>query len=388
MTDDAVTLGALAARLDAVEAENRSLRTEVAALRGSRPGEGPGEGRDAGAPGAAPPPTVGRRQALRTGLAVAGAAAAAAVVLDGAPAAATNGEAILIGNATQTGTNPTRLQVTGGGKTYGFAVVDNTPAGSVGIFQPAVLGLAKGASFFAGVQGVGEEDAVGVFGESEDNTGVYGKSATSHGLFAESVSSTGARIKSQNGGALFLEGTTFHLALNGAGNAPTTDAVTHGLGEIVRDSAGHLWLCTASGLPGTWRKLGGPTTAGQLHVLPAPVRVYDSRPGTMPAQAPKTPLPAGNVARTIDLKVNTSTVPAGATGALLTVLLTNASVGAGNFTVWANDKPKPQANTLVWGGDAGRFTTLAVSSVDAQARVKVDASLQTNLVLDVVGYYR
>ncbi|HEV7721845.1 MAG TPA: hypothetical protein VGO60_11195 [Iamia sp.] len=384
MTDDAISLGALAARLDAVEAENRALRTELAAVRGER-SETPGR---AAAPGAAAPTTVGRRQALRTGLAAAGAAAVAAVVVDGAPAAATNGEAIAIGNATQTGTSPTRLQVTGGGKTYGFGVVDNTPDPGIGLFQPAIYGHAQAQSFFAGIQGVGEDAAVGVYGQSEGNAGVYGKSTSNTGLFAESVTGAGARIKSADGGALTLEGSTYHLALNGAGAAPTTDAVSHGLGEIVRDNAGHLWLCTGSGTPGTWRKLGGPGTAGQLHLLPAPIRVYDSRPGTTPAQTPKTPLPSGNVARTVDLKVNGSTVPAGATGALLTVLLVNAGVGAGNVTVWANDKPKPQANTLVWGGDAGRFTTLAVSSVDAQARVKVDASLQTNLVLDVVGYYR
>jgi hypothetical protein len=94
------------------------------------------------------------------------------------------------------------------------------------------------------------------------------------------------------------------------------------------------------------------------------------------------------VARTLDLKAAGSDVPAGATAALVTVLLVNAATGAGNFTIWANDRPKPVANTLVWGGDAGRFSTLAVTSVDSLARVKVDASLQTNLVLDVVGYFR
>ena len=33
---------------------------------------------------------------------------------------------------------------------------------------------------------------------------------------------------------------------------------------------------------GRWRKIAGPGTAGQLHVLPTPVRVYDSRPGEAP----------------------------------------------------------------------------------------------------------
>lgn len=58
------------------------------------------------------------------------------------------------------------------------------------------------------------------------------------------------------------------------------------------------------------------------------------------------------------------------------------------MTVWANDKPKPQSNTVVWGGSTGRFTGTAVTALDAQARIKGDASHTTNIVLDVVGYDR
>ena len=65
----------LAARVAAVEAENRELRTSAA----------PAPVVPAPEPDRAPAPTaVGRRQALRKGLAVAGAAAAGAVLLDGA----------------------------------------------------------------------------------------------------------------------------------------------------------------------------------------------------------------------------------------------------------------------------------------------------------------
>jgi hypothetical protein len=40
------------------------------------------------------------------------------------------------------------------------------------------------------------------------------------------------------------------------------------------------------------------------------------------------------------------------------------------------------------GRQCRRFTTVATSAVDDQARVEVDASLQTNVVIDVVGSYR
>jgi hypothetical protein len=81
-------------------------------------------------------------------------------------------------------------------------------------------------------------------------------------------------------------------------------------------------------------------------------------------------------------------VPSGATGVLLTVLLVNASATNGNLTVWANGTPRPSANTMVWGGAAGRFTTSATSAVDGSVRIQVNASARTDLVLDVVGYYR
>jgi hypothetical protein len=73
---------------------------------------------------------------------------------------------------------------------------------------------------------------------------------------------------------------------------------------------------------------------------------------------------------------------------LVNLLLVNAGTGNGNFTVWANGVARPQANTMVWGGSAGRFSTFAVTAVDAAAKVRVFSSIATDLVLDVVGYLR
>lgn len=55
--------------------------------------------------------------------------------------------------------------------------------------------------------------------------------------------------------------------------------------------------------------------------------------------------------------------------------------------MWAQGVAKPQANTLVWGGAAGRFSATAVSALDSQARIQVAASHPTDIVVDVVGYY-
>jgi hypothetical protein len=117
------------------------------------------------------------------------------------------------------------------------------------------------------------------------------------------------------------------------------------------------------------------------------VRVYDSRFGTQPSNGPKSVLQP-NATRTLDLKVNSSGVPGGATAALVNVLLVNAKAGNGNFTIWANGKGQPSSNTLVWGGNAGRFSTSATTALDGNAMCQVAASATTDLVLDVVGYYR
>ena len=63
-----------------------------------------------------------------------------------------------------------------------------------------------------------------------------------------------------------------------AGGAPRTVPSTrtdaHQAGEI-DFAAGSLWLCTASGTPGTWVSLGGASTGGFHPITPS--RVYDSR---------------------------------------------------------------------------------------------------------------
>jgi len=468
--NDASNLTGLAERLDRLEAENRDLRARVAkvetspASRGSVPAQ-TAEVAKVGRPADADP--VGRRHMLRTGLAAAGAAAAGAVLLEGAPAAAVNGNALVLGIDDNNATAATGLVGQGSTADYGFGVTDNgyggplflKPAlfahalgrnsvgalngnfdvgieveayGKTGIYSSgSIIGvgtttgvegrnfglIGRGVRGFGptGVEGFNDTDSgvgAGVSGESDDGIGVRGQggaygvtaqntstdpnlaaifASSPNGIGVETFGGTGIGISTQcNGGGIRVTAPKFHVQLlNGSTRAaPTLDAFAHTRGDLVEDSAGDLWLCVTSGTPGSWRKLGGPATAGAFHVLNAPVRVYDSRPNNPPtAIGPKTPLGFG-VNRTIDLKANASTVPADATAVMLNILLVNAAVANGNFTVWANGAAKPAANTLVWGGSAARFSTLAVTKVDTAARCQVNASHTTDIVMDVVGYYR
>lgn len=352
--------------------ENQQLRARLDALdppaaTASSPGAAPAPGdADADTDGGATP--IGRRRLLRDGL-VAGAAAtatAAAGLAGASPVAADTGDALILGADNSAGT-ATSLNAPGG-----FYVNWGTAAQTH--YGGAAVGGIHGPS--------GGLGGIGVSAHTDDD-GFAGLAATGPVAGRFESKKTHLLLETPNGGNRF---------------APVFDPVAHQRGEVVAStSGGELWWCVASGSPGEWRKLSGASTAGAFHLLPAPVRVYDSRPGTTPAQGPKTRLAAGNVARALDMSHNSSGVPKGtspyggriaASGVLLNVLLVEAAAGDGNFTVWANDQPKPQSNTLVWGGSAGRFSTLAVSAVDVSARVKVAASLSTHVVLDVVGYYR
>jgi hypothetical protein len=73
---------------------------------------------------------------------------------------------------------------------------------------------------------------------------------------------------------------------------------------------------------------------------------------------------------------------------MVTLVVTNAATTGGNITVWANGATKPVGTTLAWGGNAGRFSTLAVTALDSKARIQVVSNAPTDLAIDVVGYYR
>jgi hypothetical protein len=194
---------------------------------------------------------------------------------------------------------------------------------------------------------------------------------------------------SSSGGGMRVAAPLFHLRLANVGRgAPTSDTFPHQKGDVVETSGGELWVCTAGGTPGVWRKVAGPTTAGAFHVLAPAVRVYDSRPGLAPTSVgPKTPLVA-NSPRTFDLTANASHVPVGATAAMVTLVVTNAATTGGNLTAWAAGGTKPVGTTLAWGAKTDRCSTLAVTALDAKARLQVVANAPADLAIDVIGYYR
>lgn len=273
------------------------------------------------------------------------------------------------------------------------------PAGKFVVTNPANSGNAVGVLHTGSGAGVSSVNSgtgsAAFFGGNASKEAVFiAQTGTGNALLIGSTNTTTTNPTVQvqtsaKGPAIRAQAPVTNLSLVGrsTSTAPTADTSAHAAGDLVEDSAGQLWVCVGGGTPGQWRKLAGPATAGALHILPTPVRVYDSRTGTTPSIGPKTPLAAGST-RTVDLTANSSGVPAGATAAMVTLLIANAAAGNANFTIWKNGATRPQSNTMVWGGSVGRFSTSALTALDAAGKVQVSCSVQTDVIIDVVSYYR
>jgi hypothetical protein len=187
---------------------------------------------------------------------------------------------------------------------------------------------------------------------------------------------------SGNGYGLLADGLRGNAWFFASGGAPTGFAGD--AGALWVDGDGNWWAATASSADdGQWRKLAGPGTSGSLHLLPAPIRVYDSRPGLPPTIEPKAPL-APNGARTIDTTGNSSGVPPAARGALITLTVTGTG-GAGFASVWPSGAwPGTSSVNFTEGGATVATTTVAGLS---SATFQILASTTTDVLIDVIGYY-
>jgi hypothetical protein len=306
----------------------------------------------------APEPESSRREMFKK-LALASAGVAAGGVLaQASPAAATDGQSLLIGDTilpVQTAQTPTSLSA------VGFA-------GQEVLLVNDVSGFVASQSSYPGALAGWSGTRVGVYGYTA--TGSYGVVASGAGANSTGLRAYGARA---------------NLELQAFGLPAPQRAVAHLLGELVEDSSGDLWLCVVAGNPGTWRKLGGPATSGQLHLLTAPVRVYDTRPGTVPlAVLPKTPL-VSNTPRTVDATGNASGVPTAATGVLINITVTQG-VAAGFLTAWPSGA-WPGTSSINWS-PAQTIATTTVTRCGPNATFLVLANTATDFLIDVIGYYQ
>jgi len=132
----------------------------------------------------------------------------------------------------------------------------------------------------------------------------------------------------------------------------------------------------------------GPPPAGEAHLLPVPLRVYDSRNNSGAKIAPLE-------TRTINLSSGVDgaglsfiAVPPGATAAIVTLTVTE-TVGPGGFLrlYSAALSSQPATSAVNWAGNNQNLATTTQVAVDTTGSVKVTGGANsTHFVVDVIGY--
>ncbi len=119
----------------------------------------------------------------------------------------------------------------------------------------------------------------------------------------------------------------------------------------------------------------GPGGTARLFTI-VPDRVFDSRAG------------AGPVAKnqTIDVQITgTARVPAGSTAAILNVTATDATA-PGFLTVFPSDRAQPGVSSVNFEVGVARPNSV-IAPVGADGKIKIFASEQANVIVDVMGWF-
>lgn len=331
--------------------------------------------------------TASRRNLLGRGVAIAAAAAVVAVVT-AEPAAAVDGDFLVIGDEGQLASSPTELRPDGfTGKIA--LLVNDTASFTSDALHPAMIGAwgASTAGLYAYSEGA---DQAAAYATSVNGPGLHGQHLSSTGTPAPGVigqSNLGVGVLGKGNVADFEAGGNGFIYISKAGVADNPTGIG-GQGAIARDAVGNLWYCYENG---KWRKLAGVGTAGSFHPI-NPVRVYDSR-----AAVPAPGVMAPNTNRLIVAKdgrnaggvvTAADAVPAGATAITFNVTAT-ATTGPNYLSVVPGDATGFTTSTLNWAGGAD-IANGGTVKLDSSRRIKVFLGDQTgsaHVIVDVTGFY-
>jgi hypothetical protein len=246
---------------------------------------------------------------------------------------------------------------------------------------PAAIGTPHG------VIGTAADNGVGVRGvaNGEGAWGVVGFSSGGAGVVGNGLDG-GIALYARVGGRLRQD--TRNVV------PPVAGSETFFVGEQLRAANGDLWLCVGFGNPGVWHRVATVKTGysgGSLNLLPAPIRVFDSRTGGVKL--------AVNSATAIQVAsaLNPATaVPSGAVAVLGTLTLTECVGPSGYLTAYATGTPDPpvaaQTSNVNWFGSNQNLATSFVCRLDSNGRLTIRngfspaASNPTHAIVDIAAF--
>jgi hypothetical protein len=132
----------------------------------------------------------------------------------------------------------------------------------------------------------------------------------------------------------------------------------------------------------------GAPPAGEAHLLPVPLRAYDSRDNAGPKLAALETRTISLATGKNNLNASVLAVPPGATGAIITLTVTE-TVGPGGFLkLYSADLvTAPATSSINWAGTNQNIAVTTQVAVNSAGQVKVQGGANsTHFVIDVVGY--
>jgi CHRD domain len=135
----------------------------------------------------------------------------------------------------------------------------------------------------------------------------------------------------------------------------------------------------------------GPAPAGAVHLLPTPLRAYDSR---LNAGAKIAPGETRTISLSTGWQLATPTVkelalPPGATAAIITLTIAETNAPGGFLTIYSAASPQPATSSINWKAADQDVAVGTQVMVNAAGQVKVTdgvGTAPTHFIIDVVGY--
>ena len=163
-----------------------------------------------------------------------------------------------------------------------------------------------------------------------------------------------------------------------ASGAPTSG--DYSMGDMLVDSDGVLFICVASGNPGTWVQVAtGSSGPSGLHLLSAPARAYDSRNDAAGKLTGGTASP-----RSVAITSVVTQIPNAALGLVGNLAVTQTG-GSGFATIWPSGSWPGTANINFGPGvDLSNAFTVGLGTAGT---VLVASPVPTHVVIDIAGYF-